>query len=277
MIEDLSEDLPYDLQQSIETDDNDIHEEDLPYESADEYNDYKIEEPSPKRRRFMSPLLLDEEDAYEPTENEYTNDDHPQELLSSSSIPSIPSPPAHRRPTSSNHHRFVFSTPAPQTPQALKSTPTTFLKPPRFLPPDPSEASTSDPLPEHFSPHRKGHKYIPGGLASEVRDWLTNLSSAIPVTKKKDDPWVVRILLDEVSGGTRAGITLVKGRQVHDGEVVDHLGFVRVMLAGEGLGNGVQKGLKAEVGKVVGVKGPVWEVVVEGEKWGVGVEWKVLS
>lgn len=97
------------------------------------------------------------------------------------------------------------------------------------------------------------------------------------MTKNKDDPWVVRIFIDEVSGGARAGMTLVKGRQVQNGEVVGHFGPVRVMLAGEGVGNGVQKGLKAEVGKVVGIKGPVWEVLIEGEKWGVGVEWKVLS
>ena len=72
-------------------------------------------------------------------------------------------------------------------------------------------------------------------------------------------------------------MTLVKGRQVQDGEVVDRLGVVRVMLAGEGMGNGMQKGAKAEAGKIVGLKGPVWDVVVEGVRWGVGVEWKVLN
>lgn len=87
----------------------------------------------------------------------------------------------------------------------------------------------------------------------------------------------MRILIDEVSGGNKAGMTLVKGRHVQDGEVMDHLGLVTVMLAGEGLGNGVQKSAKADIGRVVGVKGPVWEVVIEGERWGVGVEWKVLS
>ena len=31
-----------------------------------------------------------------------------------------------------------------------------------------------------------------------------------------------------------------------------------------------------QVGKTVGIKGPVWEVMIDGVKWGVGVDWKVL-
>ena len=276
MIEDLSDDLPHDIHESIENDEYGINDEyDLPYNSAEEREeDFRIQDgPTPKRRRLTSPLLLEDEDTHE---NEHTNNDHQEdEDFLSSSIPILSSPPAPQRPSSSHHHKFIFSNPTPQRPP--NSPQTTFLKPPRFLPPDPSETRTSDPLPEHFSPHRKGHKYIPGGLASEVRDWLTNLSSSIPATRNKDDPWVVRILVDEVSGGAKAGMTLVRGRQVHDGEVMDHLGAVRVMLAGEGLGTGMQKGARVEVGKIVGVKGPAWDVVVEGARWGVGVEWKVLS
>ena len=108
-----------------------------------------------------------------------------------------------------------------------------------------------------------------------------NLESAIPsVRQKKDDELIVRIVVDEVRGGGRAGMTLVRGRQVHfegKDEIVDNFGVVRVILAGEGAGSGLQRENKAEVGKVVGIKGPVWEVVLEGLKWGVGVDWKVLT
>jgi hypothetical protein len=38
----------------------------------------------------------------------------------------------------------------------------------------------------------------------------------------------------------------------------------------------LQKGSKVELGKRVGITGPVWEVMIEGIKWGVGVDWKVL-
>ena len=109
-----------------------------------------------------------------------------------------------------------------------------------------------------------------------------NIESAIPsngAQRSRDDPWVVKMLIGEVSGGSKFGMTLVRGRHVR--EVGDGIGgergVVKVILAGEGMGEGLQKGTKVEVGKTVGIKGPVWEVVVEGEKWGVGVDWKVLS
>ncbi len=124
---------------------------------------------------------------------------------------------------------------------------------------------------------------MPGGLAAEVRDWLVNIESTISskdAGKKGDDEWLVRVVVDEVSGGSRAGMTLVRGRQVHsmDGEggKMDKVSEVRVILAGEGGGTGLQKGSKVELGKRVGITGPVWEVMIEGIKWGVGVDWKVL-
>lgn len=86
--------------------------------------------------------------------------------------------------------------------------------------------------------------------------------------------------MDEVSGGGRAGMTLIRGRQIKsDGAqgIIDDLGVVKVILAGEGAGTGLQRGSKVEVGKTVWIKGPVWEVLLEGEKWGVGVDWKVLA
>jgi hypothetical protein len=140
-----------------------------------------------------------------------------------------------------------------------------------------------------------------GGLASEVRDWLLHLESAVPTSrpppssshttqgqraKDGEEKWIVRIVIDSLTGGGRAGMTLIRGRQVHSSvngeeEVVDSLGEVKVILAGEGGGRGVAGGLlrggKVEVGKMVGIKGPVWEVVLEGVKWGVGVDWRVLS
>ena len=106
-----------------------------------------------------------------------------------------------------------------------------------------------------------------------------NIESAVPANTNKDDPWLVKLVIDEVSGGGGAGMTLVRGRQIQaidGGEMVDTFGEVKVILAGEAAGVGLQKGSKVEPGKRLGVKSPVWEVVIEGEKWGVGVDWKVL-
>jgi hypothetical protein len=274
-IENSTDEPPYNLHDFIKIDDTDT---DLDYGFGDGEDDYKLEEPAPKRRQTSTSPGQQEEQGLEKHNKETYDDD--QDSLSSS-LPVLSSPPPARRPISTNAPRFLNLPAPPSTPQPSTANQTTFLKPPRFRPPDPSEQAQnqSDPLPEQFSPHRRGQKYVPGGLAAEVRDWLMNIESAIPVNKNKDDPWLVKLVVDEVSGGGGAGMTLVKGRQIQaiDGrEMVDTFGEVKVILAGEGAGAGLQKGSKVESGKILGVKGPVWEVAIEGERWGVGVDWKVL-
>ncbi|KAK2625000.1 hypothetical protein QTJ16_005369 [Diplocarpon rosae] len=290
-IELSSDDEPQHVHESTESERQDFDLEG--YNSTDLEDYYRLEDPSPKRRCLStSPISVVGEIEGQQGEPELHGQDNDGEPPSSLRI--LSSPPSIRRPISSTAPRFLFSIPAPEsTPKDQKlatqiSTP--FLKPPRFRLPDHPETSQTqiDPLPEQFSPCRRGQKYIAGGLATEVRDWLMNLEGAIPTTEDRrvmDGEWLVRILIDEISGGSKEGMTLVRGRQTHvldndgegGGQVVDTLGIVKVMLAGEEQAIGLQKGSRAEVGKTVGIKGPVWEVVVEGEKWGVGVEWKVLA
>ncbi|KAJ8067470.1 hypothetical protein OCU04_004815 [Sclerotinia nivalis] len=262
------------LHDSIETQDEFDTKIGFPAEGAED--EYEINPRSSKRRR-ISPSPAD-------IISEQTDD------LLSSSLPIISSPISHRQnpiTSTTGKPKFLLSTPLPpSTPQS--TTPTTFLKPPRFRPPDPAETHGHiDPLPEQFSPHRKGRQYVNGGLAAEVRDWLINIDSSVSSsshkanikgTKNKDREWIVKIKVEEISGGGRE-MCLVRGRQVRDldgEEMLDGLGDVRVMLAGEGAGMGLQRGKEVQVGVVVGIKGPVWEIVVEGVKWGVGVDWKVL-
>ncbi|CZT05161.1 uncharacterized protein RAG0_11371 [Rhynchosporium agropyri] len=297
-IELSSDDEPQNVHDSIENEEqDDLLKE---YQSDDLEDDYKLEEPSPKRRRLSttSQVDLDEQQNGREEEMLLDNDEYNNEIEPSSSVPILSSPSAPRRPLSTTAPRFLLSTPLPQsTPSSTLPSnypnPTPFLKPPRFRPPDPSsDAQTqTDPLPEQFSPHRKGQKYVAGGLAAEVRDWLMNLEGAIPgieMRGKKREEWVVKVMVEGVSGNSKEGMTMVRGRQVvsidnkefkdeGSGETLDTLGVVKVILAGEGAGTGLQKGNPVEKGKMVGIKGPVWEVVVEGEKWGVGVDWKALS
>ena len=278
-IDTSSDDVLQNVQDSIETEDHDI---DLGYLSTDVEDDYEIEERGAKRRKVSSSPQDVKVDDFAEDDDE---DNHDQNDSMTSSLPILSSPPAPRRPISTTAPRFLHSTPAlPSASLPSNTQQTTFLKPPRFRPPDPSEQeqTRTDPLPDQFSPHRRGQKYLAGGLAAEVRDWLVNIDSAIPASaaqKIKDDPWTVKIVVDEISGGGRTGMTLVRGRQVYsDGGVgiVDYSGVVKVILAGEGAATGLQKAAKVEVGKIVGVKGPAWEVMIEGEKWGVGVDWKVF-
>lgn len=259
----------HDFHDSIETDDQEM---DLGYLSTDTDQDLMIQERHPKRRRFSSsPDLEDDGQVLEECEA-------PEGAQISSPPAAVVSPPASRRPVSSAAPRFLSSTQS-----AIQSNESTFLRPPRFRPPDPQEQEqTTDPFPDQFSPHRRGKKYVPGGLAAEVRDWLVNIESSIPSSSimKSGSPWLLRLMVDEISGGRRAGFTLVRGRQIlsEDADsMIDSLGIVNVILAGEGTGTGLQKSSNVEVGKTVGIKSPVWEVVIEGIKWGVGVDWTVLG
>jgi hypothetical protein len=123
---------------------------------------------------------------------------------------------------------------------------------------------------------------LAGGFAAEVRSWLVDREnqnlrgSRNPVI---EEGWKVKIEVDEVTGGHGAGMTLIRGHRVsgNAGEVVGSYP-IRMILGGEeGMGEGIRKGEQALVGKIVGVKGPAWEIENDGVRWGVSASWKVLS
>jgi hypothetical protein len=78
-------------------------------------------------------------------------------------------------------------------------------------------------------------------------------------------------------------MTLISGWQVYngldgrEGSKVDTSGAVKVILAGTGTAEAFQRANKVEVGKKIRIKGPVWEVIIEGQKWGVAVTWELLN
>lgn len=195
---------------------------------------------------------------------------------------SSPPPPAYRPPPSVP--RFVLSTPSKptsSTPAPIESA-DAFLRPPRFKPPDEEREAAVEPLPEHFSPRRRGQIFLAGGLAAEVRGWLVDRESQAARSAKnpvREDGWKIKIAVDEVTGGYGAGMTLVRGRRVGSNSYEGGgLYPIRMMLGGEeGMSEGIRKGEQAAVGKVVGVKGPAWEVDVDGVRWGVSATWKVLN
>jgi hypothetical protein len=262
-----------DIQNSIEPEE----ERQENWVAEDPEDDYDIDTRSPKRQRVSSsptPSLF--EPLFEPS--------------SSASLPILSSPPQApvKRAIPVAASRFMTTAPgASQHSTNLTQGQQAFRKPPSFRPPSPSAPQNQvDPLPEQFSPHGKGRKYIPGGLAAELQGWLFNIeSTSHTVSRSKNEEWPIRIVVDEISGHPRSGMTMISGRQIHVIEsndddpsgIVYTLGEVRVILAGEGQLSGLQRGSKVGKGRVVGIKGPVWEVILEDGKWGVGCDWKVLD
>ncbi|GAW17089.1 hypothetical protein ANO14919_065390 [Xylariales sp. No.14919] len=184
-----------------------------------------------------------------------------------------------------------------------KSHQPTFQKAPRFKPAEiPEGAPRPEPLPDVFSPRRKGAKYIPGGLAAELRDWLVDVEAGIGSgatagsSAKRDEEWVAKIQVDDVrsaNGGAR-GMTLVTGRQVlskkpnpsgdrdAQGESEDATEVLggntfRLVLAGPGRLSGLGVGNDVRPGALLGIARPTWEVVLDGlGRWGVACDWAVL-
>ncbi|KAI0143854.1 hypothetical protein F4776DRAFT_442513 [Hypoxylon sp. NC0597] len=165
----------------------------------------------------------------------------------------------------------------------------TFQKAPRFKPVEVPEGShRGDPLPDAFSPHRKGAKYVPGGLASEVRDWFVDVwagaSAAGAGTAKRDGEWIARILVEEVR--CAPGMALVTGRHIkHEDEDNDlppggegsHTRSTRIVLAGSPRIIGLEKKQEVRPGVVVGVGRPTWEISLPGQgRWNVVCEWMIL-
>ena len=254
-IADISSDGLQDVQDSIEAEEHEVAIVLLSEEDDDE--SYKIKQRSPKRQRFSSSA-----DEFGPNEDLHLK-------RGSSPLPLLSSPPASRRPASSKAPKFIIGSPANlPTPTEAQSA---FVKPPRFRQlelPDHIH-SQQDPLPDQFSPHRRGQKYIPGGVAAEVRDWLMNMAPT-PGGQKLDSLWLMKLEVEEVSGDSRTGMTMIRGSE-GEGRAP-----INVLLAGEGESVALQKKAKVEVGRTVAIKGTVWDVMIERDKWGVSVEWKVL-
>lgn len=273
---------------------------DLLSQTWDDDEEGAFQSPALKRRRLsLEPILSSqpydsenygdtnvdfeqEDEQHDQQKQGHGIDDDFEDLLSLEPTLSSPPPPVYRPPPSAP--RFVLSTPSKpisSTPAPIEPT-DTFLRPPRFKPPDEEREAAVEPLPEHFSPRRRGQKFLAGGLAAEVRGWLVDRESQAARSARnpaKEDRWKIKIAIDEVTGGHGAGMTLVRGRRVgSNGDDAANLYPIRMILGGEeGMSEGIRKGEQAAVGKMVGVKGPAWEVDIDGVRWGVSASWKVLN
>ena len=108
---------------------------------------------------------------------------------------------------------------------------------------------------------------MPGGIAGTVRDWLVDIAS----TSASRQQWAQEIKLGDVKPGRR---TVLAEEEEVDGEDRKELKEEerkKWVLVAEG------RGRELANGDVAGVKKPLWDVDVQGEKWWVGVEWGVLK
>lgn len=157
--------------------------------------------------------------------------------------------------------------------QETVSTQSTELNAPRpaFLrssiaPPEPSE-----PLPDAFSPHRRGQKFVPGGMAATMQQWVLEAGQSAVQSRKgqgylKGEDYVMHARVESQTGD---GPQVVKGRTGSGEGVI-------LVLAGNGHIAGDRRQDLA-LGTVLGVRAPSWNIELDGNEYAIAVDWRILQ
>jgi hypothetical protein len=132
--------------------------------------------------------------------------------------------------------------------------------------PPPSE--TVAPLPDAFSPRRRGQKFVAGGLASELQSWVIEAAQTASQSRPRNalsvDDSVHVIDVNEVKGnGPVFAHGTKSGKEAHKVLLVD--------------GQANQKADKVKVGDRVSIRLPTWDVQVLDEAWTIGVDWRTVK
>jgi len=143
---------------------------------------------------------------------------------------------------------------------------------PAFVRPPAVPQIPSEPLPEIFSPHRRGQKFLPGGMAATVQQWVIDTGQAAAQSRRgqaylRGEDYVLSVKIDEMVGD---GPYVAKARSPTGDSC-------NVLLTQQSSGAGAQRAQDVQVGSAVGVRAPTWEIEVCGLLWTVAVDWKLLS
>ena len=167
--------------------------------------------------------------------------------------------------------------------------PPTFHRAPRFKAPEPPPSRPQYFLPDAFSPQRRGAKYVPGGLAAELRDWLVEAKGEaggsgveggdkVPLASASAGVAISPVIeVHEACPGPE--MWLVRGRrrtraQTQQAVAKDE---TRIILAGEGRLFGLARGNDVLAGCAVQVLPPTWDIDLHDGKWSVACDWYVLE
>ena len=192
----------------------------------------------------------------------------------SPSPPSTPPPRHYHLTSSSTHPRFRISLPTHSSPAPSS------VKPSFILPEAPESPPTSVPS-ALLSPHRRGQKYTPGGLASIARDWIVEAGQNA-YQRRSDgvagEDWPIKLRVDEVQPRDSLGgrVTIVKelagNAQRQTGRYWLLIGSPKEQHGKSMDENGIFRGAILAVGN------PTWDVEVPGQDtWHVALEWKVCA
>lgn len=197
----------------------------------------------------------------------------PEPVKTASSTAFTPSSPKRRKVDVGDTSRTPRSTPGRFILPSTETSRATFTytdeatpNRPAFLtaslpPPEPAE-----PLPDAFSPRRRGQKFVPGGLAAEVQSWVIEAAQSATQSKRGRD-----------SSRDEDSMYVMKIEKVQGKEPILTRGLgsdsspVNAVLV-EGKVN--ERTKRVQVDDMVSIRLPRWEAQICDEHWIVGVDWR---
>ncbi|KAF2151422.1 hypothetical protein K461DRAFT_172829 [Myriangium duriaei CBS 260.36] len=202
-------------------------------------------------------------------------------LVSSSSHPSkkfktVPTTPTNDgQPVQHATKRVKFAEnsseprPAPRFMLSQNTTEATFTKP-TFVNATTSLITSEDPLPEVFSPNRRGQRFVAGGMAAQLQSWVEEL---------RDQATAAR---GNVSGARESDFsTMIEVETRHGDDVLfitgkdPHNWVTRAMLVQQA-GHATNDMLLQPATRI-GLRNPTWQVDLDSESWTVAADWKILQ
>ncbi|KAI9692559.1 MAG: hypothetical protein M1822_006790 [Bathelium mastoideum] len=234
----------------------------------------------PDRLQTSDEIVLPNDDPPQGTTIEYPF--HPPMTPSSSSKRRRLLPPSTTRPSRPSFLPPAKPSSVPLTsPSPALSTNATPAR--RYVLPHASSPTGSttaeivaDPVPELFSPRRRGKQYLAGGIADTLRGWVIEAGEQAAHGHehgqgrgRSQQGNVVRI--EAAQGGM--GMTMVRGRQ---GTAVEGGRAVNMLLVGDGA-VGHSRGRAGESvgqGTMVECRAPVWSVALGEQEWWVAAGWR---
>jgi hypothetical protein len=106
-----------------------------------------------------------------------------------------------------------------------------------------------EPTPETFSPHRRGERFISGGMAGMMQQWIVETGR---LGRGYLNHVMIQIQVDSIMGKGKTMLMIRGGEE-------------RFLL--------INNGIEVESGMNVSIRSPIWEV----NGWTVGVDWKLTT
>lgn len=200
---------------------------------------------------------------YSPKRRRYSNESREAEFHAANMSPVRPT---FKQPTTPASHITAAHFARPQSVSSSSRADATQIRRPAFLRASLAPSEQHEPLPEAFSPHRRGEKFVPGGMAATMQQWVIETGQNAAQSRRgqgylRGEDYIMRCEVLSVSGG---GPFMVNGRE-SDGT------DVKLLLVGN------PKQMNVVVGSDLGVRAPMWDVHLEGCVWRVGVDWKIVQ